>query len=620
MNKISAIMLGACALFTLSACSNDDPVAGNGGGTGVSTSDRVYLAIKISSPGEQNSRAAGDSFGYDYGSTEESKVSTANFYFYDEQGKYTGIRSQNWVDGNGQEDPNVEKKSSGTIVLEGLKDKKYPKYVVTVLNQADAATFTAPSTLTGWADITNWQSKNGSEYVMTTSSYLDVASKRVADAVDGAVAGSCYATELQESNFLQETPEKTDFSESQRVQIYVERLAARVKVNIGMTPTENGLYKTAMTVGGETNPEAQTALYVKFDGWGLFATAETSRASKSLKGYTETTTFGDKNWKWNDVEYRRSYWGKSIIWGTDGRMLETDETYYPDLKTPFSTGMYCNECTNEYGNVVGTGNYADPNKTTSVLVAATVCDKDGNPLDLVEYRGVKYLKADFINYILNVLNLQYYTRTEDKLYTGLKDVMTGADVADIQTYKYTQITSDDVELASAGDGITGSITVKVKSGVKLFNTGDLVKETYKNAEGGTVEITYYNNPTVVDNSVADKALKERVQFGGAKAYAYTGGAMIYPIVIEHLNYEFKDGKKVAESQVVRDGQVGVVRNHAYNINITKVNSLGMGVYNPNSKAEGGELIKPEGSKDPTYYVESTINILSWKLVEQDAEI
>ena len=72
--------------------------------------------------------------------------------------------------------------------------------------------------------------------------------------------------------------------------------------------------------------------------------------------------------------------------------------------------------------------------------------------------------------------------------------------------------------------------------------------------------------------------------------------------------------------MVRDGQVGVVRNHAYNINITKINTLGMGIYNPKSKEEGGEPVKPEGPKDPTYYVESTINILSWKLVEQDAEI
>ena len=623
MNKISAIMFGACALLTFSACSNDDPAIDNGGnGNGVSTKDRVYLAIKISTPGEQSSRAAGDSFGYDYDvSDDESNVESANFYFYDEQGRYTGIKTQNWVDGNGQDTPNVEKKSSGTIVLDGLKNKKYPKYVVTVLNQANAATFTAPQNLTGWANLTTWECKNGDYYVMTTSSYL--GENRVADAVEGntAVAGSCYATELNESNFLQDTPEHVDFNETQRVQIYVERLAARVRVNVKLKAYDEskGLYETDMTVGGETNPEANTKLYVKFDGWSLFATAPTSRASKSLQGYTAATTFGDKNWKWNDEPYRRSYWGKSVIWGTEGNSLETGDTYYPSINTKFTTGMYCNECTNEYSKVIGTGNFADPNKTTTVLVAATVCKADGTPLNLVEYRGIKYLKDDFTAYILSALNLLYYTRTPDVLYTGLKDVETGANVDDIQTYQYNQIGIDDVTFAPAGDG-TGSIIVKVKDGVELYEIGDEVTETYKDAGDNIVKITYHKVVNFADNSVVNKALKDRVQYGDSKAYAYTDGAMVYPIVIEHLNYEFQDGKKVAENQVVRDGQVGVVRNHAYNINITKINTLGMGIYNPKSKEEGGEPVKPEGPKDPTYYVESTINILSWKLVEQDAEI
>lgn len=620
MNKISAIMFGACALLAFSSCSNDEPTI-DGGGNSVSTKDRVYLAIKISAPGQQNSRAAGDSFGYEYGSAEENAVESANFYFYDEQGKYTGIKTQNWVDGEGNESPNVEKKSEGTIVLDGLKNKKYPKYVVTVLNQKDAASFNAPQTLTGWADLSAWNCKNGNKYVMTTSSYL--AANRIAGSVEGstAVAGSCYATELQESNFLQYTPDKVDFDEAQRVQIFVERLAVRVKVNIGLTPAdaEKGLYETSMTVGGETNPEAKTKIYVKFDGWTLFATAPTSRASKSLQGYTTTTTFGDKNWKWNDEGYSRSYWAKSVIWGTEGNTLETEATYYPSIKTPFTTGMYCNECTNEYGKVIGTGNFADPNKTTSVLVAATVCKEDGTPLDLVEYRGVKYIKDDFTKYILNAANIDCYTRVEGEKYTGLKDPVTGDPVADIQTYKYTQIGVDDVTFVSAGDG-TGSIIVKVKDDVELFNTGDMVTETYKNAAGEDVTIKYYKNATPADKALVNTALKNRVQYGGAKAYAYTGGAMVYPIVIEHLNYEFKDGKKVAEAKIVRDGQVGVVRNHAYTINITKINTLGMGVYDPRSKEEGGEKVKPEGPKDPTYYVESTINILSWKLVEQDAEI
>ncbi|MDE5661432.1 MAG: Mfa1 fimbrilin C-terminal domain-containing protein, partial [Muribaculaceae bacterium] len=101
--------------------------------------------------------------------------------------------------------------------------------------------------------------------------------------------------------------------------------------------------------------------------------------------------------------------------------------------------------------------------------------------------------------------------------------------------------------------------------------------------------------------------------GNFKAIAYNNGAMVYPIPLEHLNNP--KGEDAVE------GQWGVVRNHSYRVNVTKLVTLGNGVFRPEQVGDDeAEIIDPEKPKTPTYYVESKINILSWKIVSQDVEI
>lgn len=644
MNKISAIMFGACALLTFSACSNDDPAIDNGGnGNNVSKGDRVYLAVKISSPDVQGSRAADDSYGYQYGTADENKVTSAHFYFYNAEGEYANIKTSSWTNGTATPNPgdqigndknNIEYTSGGTIILDGLENKAYPKYVVTVLNQDNPDSFTAPATLAGWANLTTWnctkkETEDGKDvvrYIMTTSSYLG-NNDADADLVERtATLGNCYATELKEENFFNETPTREDLDSERCLNIYVERLAARVKVEVGLTVDkilEDGtkLYKTSMSVGGETNPQAKTDLYVKFDKWGLYATANYSRASKSLEEYLKNDKFGNyadgtaSAWNWNDPAFYRSYWGKSAAWNNIGIIKASAND--GDLQAVVGTDMmYCNENTNAFANIQSTSNFPDPNKATTVLVSATVCKADGTPLPLVEYRGVKYLKDDFIKYIFSITDLPYYTRKVDKVYTPKEG-------DPITTYTYDQIAVKDVaSFEAAGDGETGSIILQVNDGVELWTPGEpSVLEDFELVDGTTAHgVTVY--PDAKETTAnANEALRAKLTAGGGKAYAYTEGAMVYPIVIEHLNYKLgTDGRKVAEKAVIRDGQIGVVRNHSYLVRITKINNLGMGIYEPGNIPGTGEIIKPKPGTDPTYYVGANINILSWKLVEQDAEI
>ncbi|MDE6611221.1 MAG: fimbria major subunit, partial [Muribaculaceae bacterium] len=66
----------------------------------------------------------------------------------------------------------------------------------------------------------------------------------------------------------------------------------------------------------------------------------------------------------------------------------------------------------------------------------------------------------------------------------------------------------------------------------------------------------------------------------------------------------------------------VFRHHVSNIPISKIKTLGEGVFVP-KKVNPDDVIEnliPDDPKDPTYYVESSINILSWKVVSQEVEI
>ena len=62
-------------------------------------------------------------------------------------------------------------------------------------------------------------------------------------------------------------------------------------------------------------------------------------------------------------------------------------------------------------------------------------------------------------------------------------------------------------------------------------------------------------------------------------------------------------------------KIGVVRNHIYDANITKLTGLGTPVYNPD------EIIYPEKPiDDEETFIAAQINILSWRIVKNDVEL
>lgn len=602
MNKISKVLTGVCAV-ALCACSSDEPMTGNGGEqipTGP-TGDTAYLAIDIR---DANYLGRGTDGGFDYGEDEQA-VSNAYFYFYDEAGNFVS-EANLWQGGKPNEenpDGNVEFFGQSTVILSGLTNKSFPSYVVTVLNRpeknADGKTFAPGATLNEMANILVDSYKSGDNFIMTTSSWRG-ASDDHSDAY-------YFATKLHEKNFFNEMPDYEDMNSDELadrvLDIYVERLAVKVRVKLANNfKTEsievNGKtqYKLGMTAAGKPNAgegddKADTDLYVTFEGWALNSTAKNSYMSKNLDGLTESIAID--GWKnWNQPSLHRSYWGKATTYGLSGDALTAslnELAIYADLTNEIGGVEYCLENTNLVENITSDG-LVVPSKTTSVLLKATVRDIEGNPVDLVNYQGLNFTKERFIDYVMQSVNPQYFTRV-------LSDGVTEGDpnITDAN-YDYTPIAVADVELAAAGLG-TGTVNVAL--------TADAAAKTWytvtMGADGKVATATAVT-ATDINNRLASATPANN------KAVAATEGSTYYPIAIEHLN-----NPTLADDGAI-NAQYGVVRNHCYEITINEVKALGNGVFNIDPIE--GEPLNPDDVKKPKYYVGAMINILSWKIVEQ----
>ena len=602
--------LFVCAAFC--ACSNDETAIIPDDNPKVFTGDEAYISVRLSDASSLT-RATTTDPGYEYGTTDEHTGKNAYFYFYDAEGVFV-CEGSAWNGGTASENTspngNIEFKSNTVVVLKGLSEKNYPKYMVTVLNRPDglSASGSVPQSLddmvkklaSGTGDGITTTIDQTKYFVMSTTSFKH-------DDADG-LSGKYFVTEVKDENFsLAPIPDPEKIPNP--VTVYVERLAAKVtlKIDGSLTPVTisgktGNYYKVKATVAGEGNDDDANAsgnqiaaedLYVRLLGWKLNATAKYSNIVKNIDESWSNEASGALGFVWNKPTDFRSFWGKSFNYDnssyssypTTAKGYSSSNESCPlnyfnlndNLSELGTTGVaYCAENTNT--SAIVSANF--PSAVTSILLKAEVCDATGNALDLVRFNGVLFKQASFIEYILNVMKAKgqwnVYKKTNDNPET------------------YQQLAASDVELTNAYDG---KVKVQLKSDVK---SGDL----YSESNGAYSPIT--------DKDSFDTNLSTECTNGNA--IGYKGGLMYYNIPIEHLNNTANtedEGKTI-----IPEAKYGVVRNHHYQVTINKLENIGHGIFDPN------EVIVPGDSDDDkkAYYVGANINILSWKIVSQGVDL
>ena len=373
----------------LASCSDDK--LDNGGSDVAEIDHTMYLNVAISSTNgfgsrayEDNAYEGGDTPEFDPGTPVESTIGTAYFVFYEEElgpdgktgtgkpGKQVGeiavvsnLTTTDVTDATGS----VTKSCISVVPVSVRKGDHEPKFVMCYVNPVTPANIQNPidyiETLTR-QEVTTGSGAN-LRFPMSNSVYYDADGNLVRATEIGN--GKLYNSEAE----AKEEAEKN--GDNARVQIFVERYAA--KVNFSVTQTD-------AAIPGYAAGEGTEKFTLKFvpEYWAVNAEGKTSYITKSYRAqaaggailgsnYTyatansaintrfESATSGASTllavtdqWAWNNAGLHRSFWGCSPAYYS---------TQYPEVASdidPANPDKYTlnylteNQVRNGYGNLV----------------------------------------------------------------------------------------------------------------------------------------------------------------------------------------------------------------------------------------------------------------------------
>ena len=202
---------------------------------------------------------------------------------------------------------------------------------------------------------------------------------------------------------------------------------------------------------------------------------------------------------------------------------------------------------------------------TKVIVKAQLVKEDGvTPVEVVNWWGKDYVgEGHLLTVVANTLKNTYFVKDGNQ---------------------YVGLTPADIKCVARIPEAENAYEV-------YFQLSDASKtKGWHKYEGGIY--------TPITADALDVALAA-VQ----PALVYKNGMTYYWLDIKHLG----DADSIAE--------YGIVRNHIYRVNIDEIDGFGTPVYDPNIAFE-----KPEKPEDIVTYVSAQINILSWRVVENDYDL
>ena len=567
------------ALLSLALACSKENVSSNQGGSDANQ----YMAVDIAMSVGASTKAPAD---YRDGSEAESTVNVKNsiFLFYDAYGNFLASGVISATDGSVDENGNlklttnlsgfVEKESKAVIVLGPTRLR--PALVLAVLNYDKCDALKNLSLADALAQVDNNEiSTEAGKFTMTNSVYVD--GKNVVN-----------ATPISASS-VEETKEEALKSP---VQIYVEREVAKVNMK-----AKEGLNKTAEGKIYFETPNAEYVLdgvkvsaRIVVDGWAANAFNTTSYLVKDVPtSWIVTNPFAD----WYDEAAKRTFWAQDPNYSGSEEYVfgcaPKDEpgTYknvqYLSWKEATLNNvdsynyMYENTADKASAKVNG-GELAN---VPTILIAAHVetaqTGADWTRQDIYKFGGLFYTNTSLKNYaaeqiLKGKLHWEYTTAEGLKIASVLPDQINATFVANVADNSG----SVKVEVAAVTAPAEGAKLMKEDNSV--IESADWAKtvEDILNGENGF--------------NIAKKEL-----------VCYKKGMCYYQVPIKH-------------NQKADDVAYGTVRNHIYELTLSKIAKIGNPVFNEDEK-----LVLIPG-EEKNYYVSAELKILKWRVVTQDVVI
>lgn len=575
-------VLASALMLTVASCSSED-VAGGDAQNGKGTTS--FLAVNLKTVGNAptgNARQTRASYTnpqegtYEDGEGVENAIKSVRFYFFNADGTpyilNNGNSKVNYVEkevtvNKEDQSPTVEGISETVLVLNG-ENHVAPASMLTVINPDVNPALLQNGKPLRWSvmrkELIGSTFNDKTHFMMSNSTYEEAGN----DLCTTQLTGKTYASQ--------------DAAQSHPVNVYVERVNAKVNANVVGTNFEketadvifdgvNMKDKQKTKVGDlslakEDGTSDKKEIFAYIVGWGL--ATENGRAE--LFKQIDTQKFTDEIlgiYPWSSADYHRSFWALSVPFGGTG------EDKNEPLNHPFS------EYTNKLGEAVYTlpntptekidAAHAYENTLTKFVVAARLAYKDADgslqPAEICEYKGQEFLGTDNLKKTFVKEISRYYKKVP-----GEPD-------------KYVNLDPSDI-----------TFTTTAPSGTQA-------KDYEVFATLANPNITLYEQKGGVWNEVTDKSgVYNMLQ--GTPAEVRKGGMAYYYTTIKHLGE--KDHL----------GEYGIVRNHSYQISLNSIKGFGTPVYAPD------KIIVPTIPSDDKTYLAAKINVLSWRVVPSKVDL
>lgn len=661
MKKIN-YYLGALALASLSlgACSSDKLAGEEPNGPDTKTERTVYVNIAVhgDAAGSRASASNGNpednatDFGDPVGN--EGKVNSCYLVFYDGTGNVVGEIAQvngsfeSVAVGNGT----VESRLQKVVPVTLQAGQENPTQVMCYINPANPSDLQNPlaTVQTITRDAVTIPGTDGNLFPMSNSVYYD-ATNGLKMAVK-IPAESVFTTQEAAQAALTAT------NPTNIIDIYVERYAAKLTMQGIATPTE---YITATTsdaaLGAAT--EVEVELNFTVDGWALNGEAKNTFAVKSFRedstdgqilpnNYTFTGLNAEINpnggdWTWNNANFHRSYWACSPVYFQaeypevlsdydptvmnqtflsyndviNGKGFKADDTapHYFKETTVGTHGLQSANPNAAVASVIIVGHYSvtvngtpTPEPTFYTYVRGT----NGNPTVYFEGTG-----NDAASTVAGGLSMQ-------KRFLWQTTVLYKNTAAEGAAPNYVRMSAgvlDDLHamvgatrIERPTDAVLGE-TKMASRALTLQLTGDNLTGIFINDNGTPKQIVAdntenFDEATQVKLTRANQILWQNV----GSCNKYEAGAGFFNIPVKHLGYYRQSNNTTAATNAatieVADasvGDFGMVRNHSYQINVTKIEGLAEGIGD-----KANPIIPPADTKD--VYMAYRINVLRWAIV------
>lgn len=572
--------LVSIALLSLAVACSKENVTSNQGGSDANQ----YMAVDIAMSVGSSTKAPAD---YRDGSEAESTVNVKNsiFLFYDAYGNFLTSGVISATDGSVDENGNlklttnnqsgfVEKESKAVIVLGPTRLR--PALVLAVLNYDKCNELKTLSLADAHTQVDSREiSTEAGKFTMTNSVYVD--GKNIVNATP--IAASSVKETKEEAL---KTP----------VQIYVEREVAKVnmKAKEGLKQTADGKICFETPNAESVLDGAKVSARIVVDGWAANAFNTTSYLVKDVPAsWLVTSPFAN----WHDEAAKRTFWAQDPNYsGSEeyvfGRTPDGEPGTYKNVKylswqeaTENNTNSYNYMYENTTDKASARVNGGELANVPTILIAAHVeTAKTGaawERQDIYKFGGLFYTNEALNNYAAEQIlkgKLHWaYTTTE-----GQKNA----------SVEPKQIDSKIV--ANVVDN-SGSVKVEVTAVTAPAEGAKLMKE-----DNSVIESADWAK-TVEDILNGENgfniAKKELVCFKNGMCY--------YQVPIKH-------------NQAAEDVTYGTVRNHIYELTLSKIAKIGNPVFDPEEK-----LVLIPG-EEKNYYVSAELKVLKWRFITQDVVI